>query len=224
MDYVAIIHKEAGSDYGVSFPDFPGCITAGRTLDEAKDMAIEALSGHIADMQASHEAIPAPSSLDAIMADPDFRDGVAFLVGVNAARGSTVRRINITVPEDALREIDQRAQANHLTRSAYLVRQALAVQLSNVEQIDGPVYVRETGVRTQRHSQRDTDAQLIVEVLKAIPSGTARPREIKKALQDDKDVEMPVTLIRHALGRLATRHVVAASDDGKTWSYLGGSA
>ena len=28
--YIAIIHKEPESDYGVSFPDFPGCITAGR--------------------------------------------------------------------------------------------------------------------------------------------------------------------------------------------------
>ncbi len=47
MDYVAIIHKDLDSDFGVSFSDFPGCITAGRTLDEAKDMALEALSGHI---------------------------------------------------------------------------------------------------------------------------------------------------------------------------------
>ena len=46
-DYIAIIHKEAGSDYGVSFPDFPGCVTAGKTMDEVKDMAIEALAFHI---------------------------------------------------------------------------------------------------------------------------------------------------------------------------------
>ena len=45
MDYIAIIHNEPDSDFGVSFPDFPGCITAGRTLDEAKDMALEALTG-----------------------------------------------------------------------------------------------------------------------------------------------------------------------------------
>ena len=36
MNYIALIHKDARSDYGVSFPDFPGCITAGKTLDEAK--------------------------------------------------------------------------------------------------------------------------------------------------------------------------------------------
>jgi predicted RNase H-like HicB family nuclease len=80
MDYIAIIHKDWDSDFGVSFPDFPGCITAGRTLDEAKEMAREALSGHIALMREAGEALPEPSSLDQVMSDPQFRDGAAFLV------------------------------------------------------------------------------------------------------------------------------------------------
>jgi hypothetical protein len=36
--YIALIHKEANSDYGISFPDLPGVISAGKTLDEARDM------------------------------------------------------------------------------------------------------------------------------------------------------------------------------------------
>lgn len=36
MNYVALIHKEEGSDFGVSFPDFPGCITAGRHFADIK--------------------------------------------------------------------------------------------------------------------------------------------------------------------------------------------
>ena len=36
MEYIAYLHKDKGSDYGVSFPDFPGCITAGKTLEEAR--------------------------------------------------------------------------------------------------------------------------------------------------------------------------------------------
>jgi predicted RNase H-like HicB family nuclease len=76
MNYIAIIHKDADSDFGVSFPDFPGYITAGRTLDEAKDMAREALTGHI---HKAGEPIPDPSPLDEVMTRPDFQDGVAFL-------------------------------------------------------------------------------------------------------------------------------------------------
>ena len=82
MDYVAIIHKDPDSDFGVSFPDFPGCITAGRTLDEAKDMALEALSGHIEVMREAGESVATPSSLDEVMRHPRFRNGVAFLVRV----------------------------------------------------------------------------------------------------------------------------------------------
>jgi len=80
MDYIAIIHKDPDSDFGVSFPDFPGCITAGRTLDEAKEMAREALSGHIALMREAGESLPEPSTFDQVMSDPQFRDGTAFLV------------------------------------------------------------------------------------------------------------------------------------------------
>ena len=41
--YIALIHKDAGSEYGVSFPDFPGCVSAGATLDEARQMIASAL-------------------------------------------------------------------------------------------------------------------------------------------------------------------------------------
>ena len=40
MRFVALIRKEDGSDYGVEFPDFPGCVTAGSDLDEAAVSAL----------------------------------------------------------------------------------------------------------------------------------------------------------------------------------------
>ena len=79
MNYIAVIHKDPKSDFGVSFPDFPGCITAGRTLEEAKVMAA-ALEGHIAEMRGAGEPLPTPASLDAVLANPDFADGAAFIV------------------------------------------------------------------------------------------------------------------------------------------------
>ncbi len=41
--YIGLVHKDAGSDYGVSFPNLPCCVTAGATLKEAREMAAEAL-------------------------------------------------------------------------------------------------------------------------------------------------------------------------------------
>jgi predicted RNase H-like HicB family nuclease len=90
MNCIAVIHKDPKSDFGVSFPDFPGCVTAGRTLEEAKIMAVEALEGHIAEMQAEGEPIPTPASLDAVLADPNFADGAAFIV-VQARQPAPVR-------------------------------------------------------------------------------------------------------------------------------------
>ncbi len=78
--YIAIIHKEAGSDFGISFSDFPGCVTAGSTLAKARIMAAEALALHLEGMIEEGKAISPPSPLDSIMADPDYQDRVALLV------------------------------------------------------------------------------------------------------------------------------------------------
>ena len=77
--YVGIVHKDAGSEFGVSFPDFPGCVTAGKTLDEAGRMAQEALAGHIAVMVEYGENIPAPMSLEQAQAHEFAEGAVAFI-------------------------------------------------------------------------------------------------------------------------------------------------
>ena len=79
-DYIALIHKDPDSCYGVSFPDFPGCITAGDTLEEARKNADEVLPFHIEGMLEDGETLPAPSTLEQIRADPEYQDALAFLV------------------------------------------------------------------------------------------------------------------------------------------------
>lgn len=122
-EYIALIHKDAESDFGVSFPDFPGCVTAGATLDEARAMAAEALALHIEGMIEDGEAIPEPSSLTAIMEERENRDAVAVLVPGPTKPARSVR-VNITLPEDALREIDRYAESHGLSRSGMIVAAA----------------------------------------------------------------------------------------------------
>ena len=57
MRFIALVHKDPDSCYGVSFPDVPGCTSAGDTLDEALSNAVDALSGHIRLMEADGEEI-----------------------------------------------------------------------------------------------------------------------------------------------------------------------
>lgn len=103
--YVALLRKQDDSDYGVDFPDFPGCITAGKTLEDARRMAIEAVQLHIEGMVEDNEAIPAPSALDAIVADRHNRDAVAVLIDVAIRRPAV--RVNISLPSDLLEAIDR---------------------------------------------------------------------------------------------------------------------
>jgi len=77
-NYIAIVHKDPDSDFGVSFPDFPGCVTAGQNIDEAKDIAQEAITLHIQGMLEDGEKLPIPSKLEDIIADSDFSDAVAI--------------------------------------------------------------------------------------------------------------------------------------------------
>lgn len=121
--YIALIHKDPGSDYGVSFPDLPGCVTAGSTLDEAREAAVEALALHLEGLAEDGEPVPEPSSLDAIMSAPENRDGVATLVDPPKTAEKIVR-VNITLPESVLDVIDRTAAKLGMTRSGYIARAA----------------------------------------------------------------------------------------------------
>jgi len=103
--YVALLRKQPDSDYGVDFPDFPGCVTAGKTWEDARAMAAEALALHIAGMIEDGEAIPAPSALDDIMTDPHHTDAVAVLIDASVRRPAI--RVNVSLPPDLVEAIDR---------------------------------------------------------------------------------------------------------------------
>jgi len=121
--YIGLIHKDADSDFGVSFPDLPGVVTAGTTLDDARNMAEEALALHLEGLAEDGEAIPEPSSLEEIMSVPENRSGVAILVSVKDDQPRVVR-VNITLPGDVLEQIDKYAEAHGFTRSGLLTQAA----------------------------------------------------------------------------------------------------
>lgn len=119
MDYIAFIHKDKDSDYGVSFPDVPGCVTAGDTLEEARIMAQEALEGHLSFLAEDGDTIPVASSLDKLIHHEDYADAIAVMV-IRILQGDPVRRINITLPDSILKQIDAAAELAHMKRSAFL--------------------------------------------------------------------------------------------------------
>ncbi len=79
--YIALIHKEPDSGYGVSFPDIPGVIAVAETLDDALSDASEALDFAFEDWQGEW---PVARSLDLLRSDPEFvlrsRDAVVAAI------------------------------------------------------------------------------------------------------------------------------------------------
>lgn len=107
--YVALIHKEPDSEYGISFPDFPGCISSGATMDEAVRGGAEALALHVEGMSDDGEPIPGPRDLETIHAAGDdwivWEGATAVLVPLLPPRGRAVR-VNVTLDAQLLARID----------------------------------------------------------------------------------------------------------------------
>ena len=121
--YIGLIDKAADGDFGVTFPDFPSVITAGTTLDAARSSAQEVLALHIAGLTENGGAIPAPSTLENVMSDPDNRNSVAILMCIKTEHSRAIR-VNVTMPEDVLTQLDRYAEAHGFTRSRLLTQAA----------------------------------------------------------------------------------------------------
>ena len=82
--YIAIVHKDLGSAYGMTFPDAPGCFSAADDLDQLFEMANEALIGWIEVTLEYGDDLPPTRDLSEIKADPKWRESFADAVLVIA--------------------------------------------------------------------------------------------------------------------------------------------
>jgi predicted RNase H-like HicB family nuclease len=119
--YIALLRKEADSDYGVEFPDLPGCVTAGTSLDDAAAMAREALDFHLEGLAAEGRPRPEPSALADILAKAESRGAVPVLVPAARPKGRATR-VSVTIEEHLLAAID--AEAGPGGRSGFLAQAA----------------------------------------------------------------------------------------------------
>jgi predicted RNase H-like HicB family nuclease len=125
--YVALIDGKRGA-YGVVVPDLPGCTSAGKTIDQAYQNAIEAVRLWVEDAEASGEKLPRQRTLEALRADSDVATALAagaavVLVPVLRDSGRSVRA-NLSLDAGLLEAIDEAADAHGLTRSAFIATAA----------------------------------------------------------------------------------------------------
>jgi len=123
---VALVHGQADA-YGISFPDFPGCVAGGRTLDEVLRRGREALATHVTARLDAGMALPAIRDLDALRADrelaEDFSDA-ALVTAVDLDLPGKSVRVNVSLDETLLARIDRAAAAEGESRSRFLAEAA----------------------------------------------------------------------------------------------------
>lgn len=76
--YPAIFHKAEEGGYWISFPDIPECLTEGDTIEQAYEMAVDALGLAISSRYQQKEDIPTPSEPENISVNNGFLVIVEF--------------------------------------------------------------------------------------------------------------------------------------------------
>jgi predicted RNase H-like HicB family nuclease len=111
--YPAVVDRD-GPAFGITFPDFPGCVSADETAEAAIAAGTEALTGHIACMVEDGEPIPDPTPLDRISWESD--ENVVCVTLVSVPVPGRVQRYNVTLDESLVAEIDQTAGRGNRSR------------------------------------------------------------------------------------------------------------
>lgn len=123
--YVAIVEGNREEGYSAYFPDLPGCVTAAETMLELPAAAREALSLHLAGMIEDGEALPEPTPIESIVADPEVKE--AGRMPVDAEVEDAPVRVNISIGAQFLKRVDVAAEARGMTRSGFLIEAARKV-------------------------------------------------------------------------------------------------
>ncbi|MFE3839398.1 type II toxin-antitoxin system HicB family antitoxin [Pseudogemmobacter sonorensis] len=121
--YIAIVHQDGDSAFGLTFPDLPGCFAAADDWNSIPAAAADAL-----DLWFEDQPDVEPSSLDALRKRPDVAKAVAagaVLLPVPYIPADTaVQRVNITMERGLLRAIDETAKERGMNRSSFLASAA----------------------------------------------------------------------------------------------------
>ena len=117
----ALIHEENGV-FGISFPDFPGAVSTGRSEEDVIRKGTEALTFHVAGMIEDGDAMPVLRTLTELKKDREFRTAAknAVLVMIPFEMPGRAVRLNISMDEHLLDAVDRAAQSAGQSRSAFL--------------------------------------------------------------------------------------------------------
>lgn len=121
MHYVAVIEKDAGSAYGMHFPEVPGCFSAADSFEEIVPNAIKALSLFFED----GEPVP-PRGVEAVRDEVagNIVNGAVLMMIPYVGDRKRVVRVNLSLEKGFLDTLDEAARMRGMTRSAFVQKAA----------------------------------------------------------------------------------------------------
>ena len=115
--YPAVLERGPKLTYAVWFPDFPGCVAAARSQEDAMAKAQEALARAVMGHYERGTAMPEPTPFERIEI-PKGCDLVT-MVALAADPPDPSERVNVYLPKSLLERIDRRASELGMSRSSY---------------------------------------------------------------------------------------------------------
>lgn len=122
--YKAFVHKGKTEGYGITFPDFPGCVSEADTLDEVIAKGKGILQVVIDIMFENNQDIPEPGTIDDKWISGECDDIECIAVLPADIPGKNLR-INVSMADYVIERVDRFAKSHGQTRSGVLSNAAL---------------------------------------------------------------------------------------------------
>ena len=115
--YPAVLERGPKATFAVWFPDFPGCVAAARSQEDAMAKAQEALARSVVGLAEQDGRLPTPTPFEKIAVPRDCDLITFFAVGVEPPEAS--ERVNIYLPKSLIARVDKRAAELGMSRSSF---------------------------------------------------------------------------------------------------------
>ena len=115
--YPAVIEKGAKGTFGAWFPDFPDCVAAGRSQEDAIAKAEIELARAVYQLFEREQPLPDPTPIEAIILPKGCKFIAYFVAGVEPPNPS--ERVNIYLPKNLLERADKAAEEMGMSRSSF---------------------------------------------------------------------------------------------------------
>lgn len=123
MLYPVYIHMgDEQHAHGATLPDFPGCFSSADDWQDLPRMVQEAVELWCEGQELD---LPQPTPLTELVGNAEYEQGIWALMDINTAHLDTKTvRLNISLPQGLVKEIDRYAKEQGATRSGFLAKAA----------------------------------------------------------------------------------------------------